>query len=525
MHNTLEKYLHDVDYKTLNSTYVPGIPALTFINFIKMVNGGKGEENTSPVMHMKMIDDLDAEDELAILASRGSAKTSVIHEYVFLYMAVYGEFFGFGKVEVAIYVSDTIDNGVKSMRKNLEFRYNNSDFLKQYIPSVNITDTRWEFFSRSGGRFVVRGFGASTGVRGFKEYGQRPTWAGFDDLMSDKNAESPTIINDIKKVVYRAARQALHPKKRKIVWTGTPFNKRDPLYATTETMSWFTAVYPICDKFPCTREEFVGAWEDRFTYDFVQNEYTTLKENGELAAFNQELMLKIISDEDRLIEDKDIHWYESKGLRNNLDAFNIYFTTDFATSARSSADFSTIFVWGYNSNGDWYWIDGMVKKQDMGKNMDELFRLAQKYKPMKVGIEVSGQQGGFIPWIQREMLTRRNFFTLASDKNSGEPGIRPSTDKMTRFQTMVPMFKAGKMFFPKEEKETPEMLEIIEELSLITKAKFQAKHDDCIDPISMLSVMEPWEPSAPLEGKLNSNKIWEFDADADESSSIDSYIV
>lgn len=504
----LEELLKEVNYSSLNSEYIPSVASLTFLNFIKLVNGSEGEENKSPVIHLDMIDHAASHDDNLFVSFRGSAKTTALHEYMFLYLATYGDFFDFGQVDVAMYISDTIDNGVKSMRKNLEFRYNKSEFLQKYVPNANFTDVRWEFINVTGKHFVVRGFGASTGVRGFKEYGQRPTWCGYDDLMSDKNAESATITRDIKNIVYKAARQAMHPKKRKIIWTGTPFNKRDPLYSAAGSYGWDTKVYPICERFPCTREEFVGAWEDRFSYDFVKKEYETLKANGELQAFNQELMLRIISDEDRLIKDSDIRWYDEKGLDNNLDGFNIYITTDFATSAKSSADFSTLFVWGYNSNGDWYWIDGVVKKQDMGKNMDDLFRLCQMYSPLKVGIEVSGQQGGFIPWIQREMMTRRIFFTLASDKNSGEAGIRPSTDKMTRFQTVVPLFKSGKMFFPKGRKETPELIETMEELSLITSSKFQAKYDDCIDPISMLSVIEPWKPSAPIQGRTNASKIW-----------------
>ena len=33
----------------------------------------------------------------------------------------------------------------------------------------------------------------------------------------------------------------------------------------------------------------------------------------------------------------------------------------------------------------------------MDKNIDDLFVLAQKYKPLSVGIEITGQQEGFIP--------------------------------------------------------------------------------------------------------------------------------
>lgn len=129
---------------------------------------------------------------------RGSAKTTALHEYMYLYLATYGGIKGIGPINVAMYISDTMENGVKSMRNNLEFRWNNSEFLQKYVPYTRFTDVRWEFKNADGKRLTVRGFGATTGVRGFKEYGERPTWCGMDDLMSDKNAESATIIRDIK---------------------------------------------------------------------------------------------------------------------------------------------------------------------------------------------------------------------------------------------------------------------------------------------------------------------------------------
>ncbi|TGW14451.1 hypothetical protein EIL50_05480, partial [bacterium NHP-B] len=66
------------------------------------------------------------------LCHRGMAKTTLLGEYLFLYIAVYGELPGFGKVPLALYVSDSIENGVKNMRKNLEYRWENSDFLQKY---------------------------------------------------------------------------------------------------------------------------------------------------------------------------------------------------------------------------------------------------------------------------------------------------------------------------------------------------------------------------------------------------------
>lgn len=172
----LEDYVREVDYEYMNTQYVPTKEAVEFVNFIKMVNGAKGEENKTPVMHLMMLDGLIHENDNLFVVHRGGAKTTVCHEYAYLYMAVYGKFFKFGDVSVAIYVSDTMENGVKNMREQLQYRWENSAFLQKYIPYAKFTDDRWEFENADGHKLFVKGFAAMTGVRGFKKYGQRPTW-------------------------------------------------------------------------------------------------------------------------------------------------------------------------------------------------------------------------------------------------------------------------------------------------------------------------------------------------------------
>jgi predicted phage terminase large subunit-like protein len=337
--------------------------------------------------------------------------------------------------------------------------------------------------------------------------------------MSDKNAESPTITRDIKNIIYKAARQAMHPARRKIIWTGTPFNKRDPLYeAASSGSAWNVRVYPICEKFPVSREEFRGAWEDRFPYEFVNKEYESLLANGEIEAFDQELMLRISSEEGRLVQDGDIMEYDNRAsIISNRSRYNFYITTDFATSETQGSDYSVISVWAYNNNGDWLWVDGVCKRQLMDKNVDDLFRLVSVYKPMSVGIEVTGQQGGFIQWIQQEMLTRNVFFNMASENNSNKPGIRPTTNKMQRFNTVLPLFKQKKIWFPRELKNTVELQEIYDELKSASRTGFKSKHDDAVDTISMLSVMGAFKPSAEAPMQFNAdNNVWESPEVEDE---------
>ena len=523
---SIEQFLNGVFYGR-DPDYVPSDFALEFVTFIKMVNGVDGEENKTPLMHYKMLDTLtDRGARIANMCHRGSAKTTLLAEYLFLYVGVYGEIPGFGKISLALYVSDSIENGVKNMRKNLEFRRENSDFLKHYIPTARFTDIRWEFRNRENNVFIVKGYGAKTGVRGAKELGVRPQLAVLDDLISDEDARSATVINAVEDTVYKAVEYALHPRKNMVIWSGTPFNDRDPLYKAVESGAWSVNVFPVCEQFPCTRKEFRGSWPDRFDYDYVNNQYEKALKLGKIDTFNQELMLRIMSEEDRLILDSDIRWYSLESVRKNKHMFNFGITTDFATSSREAADYSVISVWAYNSNGDWFWVDGICKRQTMDKNINGLFRLAQEWRPQIVGIEVSGQQGGFIPWIQDQMIQRNVWFSLASENNSALPGIRPNTNKVVRFQTVVPWFKAGKMFFPHEKRKEPEMQEAVSELSLASPGGFKSKHDDFIDTISMLASLGLWKPSEDvIMSPSDGNDIWEADMVEERDNSMGSYLV
>lgn len=496
---TLDEWLDSVSYEELNSSsYKPTEFALTFMNFIKLVNGKEGEQNKTPPVHLAMLDKIVSPiQRVANLCYRGSGKTTLFGEYFFPYLGVFGYLPNFGRVPAAIYVSDSMDNGVKSLRKNMEFRYKNSEFLQEWIPKATFTDNYIEFTNREGAQFGLKMFGAKTGLRGTKIFGKRPPIAVLDDLVSDDDSKSRAAMLAIKDTVYKGIDYALDPTRRKIIFNGTPFNSEDILIEAVESGAWDVNVWPVCERFPCEREEFRGAWEDRFTFDFVKKQYDDAVLTGKVAAFMQELMLRITSEEERLVQDAEIRWYKRQALLNAQSSFNFYITTDFATSAKQTADFSVISVWAYNANGDWFWVDGICERQTMDKSIDDLFRLVQLYKPQQVGIEVTGQQGAFISWLQNEMITRNIWFNFASSEKSNTPGIRPVVDKLTRFNLVVPWFKAGKMYWPEEMRSSIIMGQFMNQIRLVTQSGIKGK-DDCIDTISMLGYLKPWKPSESM---------------------------
>lgn len=391
---------------------------------------------------------------------------------------------------------------------------------------IAVDNTERQFIAGAG---IVRTH--NTGLRGTKIFGKRPVLGILDDLVSDEDARSLTVMEAIRHTVYRGVNHALDPTRRKIVLNGTPFNKNDILVEAVESGAWNVNVYPVCERFPCEKHEFKGAWEERFSYEYVLAQYEMARDSGQLSSFYQELMLRIATVEDRVLEDHDVRWYPRNLLMQKKSEYNFYITTDFAVSSRATADFTVISVWAHNSNGDWFWVDGICKRQTMDVTVNDLFTLVQRYKPIGVGIEISGQQAGFVSWVQTEMLNRSIWFNFLSNTGSTVPGIRPIGDKLSRFSLVVPWFKAGKIYFPEELRTSTIMGILMGQLRMVTLSGIKGK-DDFLDTISMLAAFTAWKPydtsDLTQKGKLNDSgrTVWEeaFEQERD-SSPLSSYIV
>ena len=271
-----------------------------------------------------------------------------------------------------------------------------------------------------------------------------------------------------------------------------------------------------------SKEEFRGSWPERFPYEAVKAMYDDAISLGRLGDFNVEMMNRVMSSEDRLVDDSDLMWYSRKDLLKRPENYNFYITTDFATSEKASADFSVISVWAVNNRGYRYYVDGVCKRQTLDKALQDLFRLVQIYNPLSVGIEVTGQQQAFINWIQKEMMDKNIFFNLAS--TGRELGIRPTKQKFVRFVSVVPWFKQKIMYFPEEMRTEAPMVELLTELSLISAGGSKSKHDDMVDTISMLGMMDIWNPSGENTLTKDDTGIWVEDA-VDYVGRWDSYIV
>jgi hypothetical protein len=516
----------------MSKEYQPTTEALKLIAFIRAAGI---EDNANSEIHYRLADKYFGTDKQVLIESfRGSAKSTMM-EWFIIYAAAIGEVPNFGQVEFIAFIGDSAENGCKNFARNVVGKIDKSEFLRQFLEIKRKTDNEIELVNKDGKELNIKTYGMKTNIRGVRYKGVRPDIVIMDDVQTNESLTSETIQNTINDNFYKAIVPALHPTRYRMFVIGTPISERDILFQLANNPSWVVHKFPICNKFPCEESEFEGNWTDRFPYEAVNDKYQMYKSSGKAQDFAQEYMLELLDLSDLLVEEDDIRWFDPNMVLKNRGNYNFYISTDFATSTKKSADFSTIGIWAISNNSDWLLVDGQCKRQTMQENIEDLFRYVQKWKPLSVGIESSGQQGGFISILEEMMIQRNVWFQFAKKPGSKDPGIRPNKDKVHRFVTGVqPKFKQNKVWFPKPEsvgKSNPRLMELLEEMEhelgkfTMAGGVKSLKHDDAIDLLNQLSEMEIYVPSvdAGIDEKSSMGQdglvwtgIWEDDMDEDQ---------
>ena len=202
-----------------------------------------------------------------------------------------------------------------------------------------------------------------------------------DVIKNEADAYSETIMHNVTTALMSDARNAMRSKNTQYVLINTPFHKLDPIYMMIESGGYTPLVTPICKEIyeDMPKEEFIGLWEDMHDYESVMKRYQEAVATNSTRSFNQELMLRVSNEEDRLVTDDMIQWYDRNLLVKLIDGYSLYITTDFTTTSAAKSDFSAMGVWAVSSNDDWFLLDLCLRRQELQQQYDELFRLVRTW--------------------------------------------------------------------------------------------------------------------------------------------------
>ena len=690
-------YKFNVDHALNNidlsfSNYTPSDQALEFFSIITLVLGEDPEVSNS-LMHYFLVDlvfnNVKREDfpytpevqenirlnpkKIAIIASRMSAKSTILTAYLPIYVAITGKIPNFGNVMFMVGFGDSQKAGAKVQANTIRDFCEDSDFCRGYFEKMRFTDEECEFIRRGDGPVKKRAFmykvkGAAGGsVRGIRYRTERPTchevgtiihtdkgtmkvedypynhgvweeygvevrvcgvqdservtrdhkyWAKrldgkaswvqaselntdyyigtpkesgefiwkqvksvedcgiievvpitvenptyncmpkstyitdngmskncllFDDIVKNEaDASSKIIMDKLQSMIYADAENALG-SKGKIIIVNTPFNKKDPIYQALESGIWTPVCLPLCEKISLgmTKKEYKASWESMHPYKKTIERYEDAYYGGRLREFNQELMLRISSEEDRMVKDGMIQKFDRSMVMRKLHAYTIVVTTDFTASNSRKGDYAGIAVWAINARDDKFLLDLSLKKMTISEQYDELFKMVRRWsrngRILEVGIEIDGQQKTHIFALKQMMLEKSMWFNFAKQKGkSNQEGISSKAaggNKLERFKYMMPSFDGYKMWFANELYSTPDMEEMLEELTYLTNTSINSKHDDGLDVISQLALIDYILPIdngddiADDENKYNGPDIWEdVEDDMDDDEDMDSTV-
>lgn len=381
----------------------------------------------------------------------------------------------------------------------------------------------------------------------------------FDDMISsESDATSDVVLGNIDSTIESDVLKALSGNGNFAILIGTPYNKKDPVYKRVENKQWLPIVFPKAERMDetTTEETFRGVWPDRHTYKQCFNDFIKAKmsqdagDSGPMRSLKQEYYLRISSEEDRMISDSMINWFSRADIVAKSWSYNWYITTDFTTTGNKGSDLSCVMLWAVDSNQNHFLVDLTLRKMEVETQYNETFAMAMqtagKTRWVEVGVEIDGQQSLHILSLKDRMPKKNFFFTFARQKGSkpGAPeGIRSSLErgnKHWRFRMTLPMFQNNKIWFAKELKETPDMRELLDEIKYCSYSGIGSKHDDGLDGISQLLLINMQYPAAgedygsPVVDVSHKNKkrtilnskIWGDDSyDEDEYGAVyDSYI-
>lgn len=522
----LDAALDSVDLSFKN--YTPSEDSLEFFVLMRLV-AGEDFEFSTPLFHYWLVDLLfgnvkrsqypysqEINDtitinpkRIAIVASRGVAKSTIVTSFYPIYCAIKGITPDGIKTEFHVMVAASQQGGGRVMAKAVQSMCEDSVFCNNYFESMRFTETESEFVRKGETKakhrvFLARYIGIGGGIRGIRSNigAERPDHIIFDDVILNSDAAySTTIMDSLRTKINADAVNALKGGGRgKIFSVATPFHLLDPVIETLCGGAYTPVAIPICNKIyeGMPEEEYVGAWDAMHPFHAVMEQYESAIASNATREFNQERMLRISSDEDRMIQDDMVEWVERKYLIKDLSQFSIYITTDFTTTSEAKSDFSALGVWLVNSNQDYFLVDLCVKRQGIGEQYDELFRMVKQWSnrgaPVEVGVEIDGQQSAHL-FALKEMMYKLNvYFTFARQKGAsyGKQGILSKStggNKHGRFRMMLPQFQNSKIHFAKELEHTPDMIEALKQLKYTTWEAFGG-HDDFPDIVSQLGMME-----------------------------------
>ena len=195
---------------------------------------------------------------------------------------------------------------------------------------------------------------------------------------------------------------------------------------------------------------------------------------GNKIAWEREYMLRIIPDEDQVIDAKWMQYYDELPEKAEANEYiNSFLSVDLAISQSATADYTAIIiihVFGFKPENRRYYID----KKFINKKITHLATL-DTIASLYQAVNVDSKQ---VPIVLVEQVQyQAAVIEQLNDRDIKSKGIKIHNDKRARLQLASSLFEQGMVYFPKERAIAPIVQQLV--------GFGVEKHDDLADAVSM----------------------------------------
>ena len=212
--------------------------------------------------------------------------------------------------------------------------------------------------------------------------------------------------------------------------------------------------------------EFEALWPEKFTQSHLRKLY---EQQGPYF-FATQYQNNPIPQDTATFKKRWFQYYDPTDLKGRL--MNKFIMIDPAISTEKEADFTAMVVVGVDEFGLVYILDIVRERLSPSELIDEVFRLASIYSPVKIGIEDVAFQKSLQYSLTEEMHTRNKYLPMQPLRPAGR-------NKDQRIRGLQPLYANTRILHGKH----IEKLQFLEDELL----RFpRGKHDDIIDALAYM---------------------------------------
>lgn len=386
-----------------------------------------------------------------IVAPRGIAKSTCISLSYVLHQVC------FQRVKFVIILSDTYTQAkefLDAIKKEIE----TNEILKSLFGQlVGDTWKEGEIVTSTGIKIVAKG--SEMKIRGLKFGKHRPDLIIIDDLENDELVESKDRREKLEKWYFGSVIPALSENGR-ILIIGTILHYDSLLNKLSKSEEYHPLFYSIIMNGK-------SVWPARYSIESINDLKESYTKRGLLDVFQCEYMNQPITNENAIFKQEYFRYFELNDYEL-IKTLNKFIIVDPAISKKETADDTVILVAGISSKNAFYILEYINGKMDPGETINNIFQLADKWHPAKIGIESVAYQKSLV-WFLSEEMKRRNKFYIIEE-------LKADADKERRIRGLQPRYKAGMIYH------TNLNTALEEQLLLFPKSP----HDDITDAVAYI---------------------------------------